>query len=34
MFRVTFFVDVYSVCSVEHLKRSLRDLGLVALTGA
>ena len=33
MFRVTFFVDVCNVCSVEHLERSLRrDLGLVALT--
>ena len=28
MFRVNFFVGVCSVCSVEHLKRSLPDLGL------
>ena len=32
MFRVTFSVGVCSVCSVEHVERSLRDLGLKALT--
>ena len=28
MFRVTFFVGVCSVCSVEHAEWSLRELGL------
>ena len=34
MFRVTFFVGVGRVCSVEDVEQSLRDLGLVALTRA
>ena len=34
MSRVSFFVGICSVCSVEHMERSLRDLGLVALTRA
>ena len=32
MFKVTFFAGVCSVCYVEYVKLSSRDLGLVALT--